>query len=353
MEYPETDVVILNYNGKKFLKECLDSVINCSYPNKKIHVLDNASTDDDVSWLKQHYPQINIIQNKLNNGYCAAYNLGFSTTKGKYIICLNNDVTVHPQWIEHLVKLAEADEKIAAIQPKIVSYFDNKKFEYAGASGGMMDIFGYPFLRGRIFNSIEEDKGQYDNISEIFWTSGAAMFIRKEALEVTDTLDETIVHHMDEIDLCWRMRMCGFKTVVQPLSVIHHIGGATIQTKSFRKVYWNHRNSLYIMLKNYECKNVLRYVPVHFLLDYLVIAQSLIQRDFTTVGGILKAHVWLLLNPVLILRKRKSVQSMRTVADKEVKRFLYNGSIVWEYFGKKRKTCTQLKNYTPYEYSTD
>lgn len=351
MEQPSTDVVILNYNGKKYLPECIDSVLRTDYPAYQVYVLDNASTEDDVEFLKTHYPQVKIIQNSSNNGYCAAYNLAFRTCKGKYFICLNNDVTVAADWITHLVKLAESDERIAAIQPKIVSYFDHSKFEYAGASGGMMDVYGYPFLRGRMFDTIEDDNGQYNTVAEVFWTSGAAMFIRKDALHVCGMLDETIVHHMDEIDLCWRMRMCGYKTLVEPRSVIHHIGGATIQTKSFRKIYWNHRNSVYIMLKNYELIHILWYVPVHLLLDYVVIAQSLLKGDITTAGGVLKAHLWLLLNPLLIWKKRKEVQLLRTEDDNAVKRILYPGSIVWEYFAGKRKTYTSLKKHTSHEYT--
>ncbi len=346
MEYPQVDIVILNYNGKKFLESCIPSLFECTYPNKQIYLLDNHSTDDDVSFVQANFPSVKIIRNPENNGYCAAYNLAFNACNGKYIVCLNNDVTVKPDWIEHLVSLAETDAQIAAIQPKIVSYFDETQFEYAGASGGMMDVYGFPFLRGRIFKTIEKDEGQYNDIREIFWTSGAAMFLRRSALDKSGVLDETIVHHMDEIDLCWRLRLQGFRLLVQPASVIKHIGGATIQTNSYKKVYWNHRNSIYIMIKNYGIKNVWTKVPVHILLDYVAVAQSALTLNFTTVRGILAAHLWLLLNLPLILRKRKEVQQKRLLPDQTIMPFLYQGSIVAQYFIGGKKTYSALKQTT-------
>lgn len=346
---PRVDVVILNHNGRKFLDACIASLLKGTYANTRFFVLDNASTEDDVAYLEEHYPLVEIIQNRKNNGYCAAYNLAFSHCEGKYLVCLNNDVTVAPDWLEHMVTLAESDDRIAAIQPKLVSYFDPEKFEYAGAAGGMMDVYGYPFLRGRIFTEIETDKGQYDDVAELFWTSGAAMFLRKSALKDSGNLDETIVHHMDEIDLCWRLRMAGYRLLVQPRSVIRHVGGATIQTKSFRKIYWNHRNALYIMFKNYELTQVLRFVPVHILLDYVAIAQALITFQWVMVRGILAAHCWLLFNIPLIHKKRKEVQTMRKQGDEAVLPFMYPGSIVFEFFFKNHITYPQLTQYNKHE----
>lgn len=340
---PQVDIVILNYNGKKFLESCIPSLLKCTWPNTRIYVLDNASTDDDVYYVQTNFPEVQIISNPLNNGYCAAYNLAFSACSGKYIVCLNNDVTVNPDWIEHLVALAETDENIAALQPKIVSYYDPNMFEYAGASGGMMDVYGFPFLRGRMFKTIEKDEGQYNDIIDIFWASGAAMFLRRSALDTSGFLDETIVHHMDEIDLCWRLRMHGFRVMVQPKSVINHIGGATIQTNSFKKVYWNHRNSIYMMLKNYGFSNLCTKVPVHIILDYVAIVQSLLTLNFTTVRGILSAHAWLLFNIPIILNKRKEVQQKRTVGDTGITPFLFRGSVVFAYFLQGKKTYKSLK----------
>jgi GT2 family glycosyltransferase len=257
-------------------------------------------------------------------------------------VCLNNDVEVNPQWLDHLVELASSDPSIGAIQPKLVSFFNERMFEYAGASGGMMDRFGFPFLRGRIFSELEEDKGQYDNVCEIFWASGAALFLRRSALAASGGLDNSIVHHMDEIDLCWRLRLHGYKVLVEPKSRVKHIGGATIRAHSFKKVYWNHRNSVYIMLKNYTARQVLLNTPVHLLLDYVAIIQACFTGNFITLRGILWAHIWLVINIPLILRKRKEVQHRRLLDDSAVLPFMYSGSIVYEHFMLKKNTFQSL-----------
>lgn len=347
---PLVDVVVLNHNGKRFLDECIQSLQQGTYSNFNIYLLDNASTDDDVEYVRSHYPSVKIIQNPLNNGYCAAYNLAFAQCEGKYIVCLNNDVTVAPDWIEHLVELAENDESIGALQPKLVSYYDPSKFEYAGASGGMMDVFGYPFLRGRLFDTMEEDNGQYDDIVEVFWASGAAMMVRKDALPHSGLLDEDIVHHMDEIDLCWRLRMAGYRAVVQPRSVIRHIGGATIPTASFKKIYWNHRNALYLMIKNYESWNAIKFGLVHTFLDHVAAARAIVNLNFTMASGIFSAHLWIISHWRLLMRKRNEAQKLRKRSDSEVIHYMYNKSVVWQYFIRGRKSYNQLSKINTHEY---
>ncbi|MCZ2139989.1 MAG: glycosyltransferase family 2 protein [Bacteroidia bacterium] len=342
---PEVDIVILNHNGKRFLDECLTTVLASTYPKKQVYLLDNASTDDDVAYVREKYPDVKIIQNPNNNGYCAAYNLAFDVCPGEYIVCLNNDVSVDAGWLEPMVNLAESDQRIGAIQPKVLAYHQPTHFEYAGGSGGMIDVYGYPFLRGRIFTHIEEDKGQYDDIVPIFWASGATMFVRKSALEDSGNLDETIVHHMDEIDLCWRLRLAGYTIYVQPEATIKHIGGGTITTKSFAKIYWNHRNSLYMMLKNYSFKNVIKYVTVHVLLDYVVMLKSLLTFDFTTLRAVASAHIWLIANTGLIVKKRKEVQLKRKMSDSRITPYMYHGSIVFAFFIRKINTFSKIKKF--------
>lgn len=342
--HPQVDVLILNHNGQKFLDECILSVKKSTYPNFKIYVIDNASTDNDVAYLQQHYADVNIIQNPLNNGFCAAYNLAFAVCKGTYFLCLNNDVSVKPDWLDHLVRAAEEDKQISALQPKMVSYFDEKQFEYAGSSGGMLDIYGYPFLRGRVFATIEPDNGQYNDESEVFWTCGAAMFIRAEVLRESGTFDEAIVHHMDEIDLNWRMHLAGYKAKVIPQSVILHIGGATIPAESFKKMYWNHRNSLYMMLKNYGLRNVITKAGTHFFLDYMAILHSIIiGRSFTRTKAILSAHFWIITNIPLILKKRREVQNLRKVSDAEIQKKMFPKSVALLYFLWNITTYTELQ----------
>ncbi len=342
MKRPEIDIVVLNYNGKIFLDDCFNSLAASTYPNKHIYLLDNASPGDDVAYVMEKFPWVKIIQNPLNNGYCAAYNLAFKKCTSEYIICLNNDVIVDPNWLEPMIELAESNENIAAIQPKLLANKQRTHFEYAGASGGLMDKYGFPFMRGRIFDTVEKDDGQFEDAAQIFWASGAALFLRKSALTKSGNLDEVIVHHMDEIDLCWRLQLHGYEIRVQPKSFIYHVGGATIKARSFKKTYWNHRNSIYMMLKNYENKNRIKRTFVHVLLDYIAFAQSLATGQFQVARGILAAHIWIVSNLGLIQTERKKVQSKRTVSDAQIDKNLYQGSIVWAYFFKGIKTYKQL-----------
>lgn len=305
-------------------------------------MVDNCSTDDSVSYTQANYPQVHIIQNPENNGFCAAYNLGLANCTGEYFICLNNDVIVKPDWIDHLVRVAEADPKIASIQSKMVSYFDEKKYEYAGSSGGKLDVYGYPFLRGRVFNQMEDDFGQYDDVADVFWTCGAAMFIRTSVLKETGNFEDSIVHHMDEIDLNWRFILHGYRNVIVPQSVILHIGGATIPQDSFKKIYWNHRNSIYMMLKNYGIWNMITKTFVHFILDYVAIIDSLVRLKPVRARAIFAAHGWIIRNLGLIIQKRREVQSKRKVNDSEVLKHMYPKSVVWQFFILGRKTYSEL-----------
>lgn len=320
------------------MDDCFQSLRQTDYPAFKTYLLDNASTEDDIAYVRQHYPEVEVIRVIVNRGFCAAYNQAFRHCTGKYFVCLNNDVKVKPHWLKHLVEVAENDESIATLQPKIVSFFDENKFEYAGASGGMMDVYGYPFLRGRMFDTMEDDRGQYNDVREIFWASGAAMFIRKSVLDEVGGFDEDLVFHMDEIDLNWRMHLHGYNSKVVPQAVILHVGGATITPASFKKMYWNHRNSIYLMLKNYGLFNVFTKTPVHVLLDYVAIAYSILILNFTMARAILSAHFWLLTHLPMMLKNRKIVQSKRKTGDDVVLKKMFHKSIVIQYFLLKRKT---------------
>ncbi|MFQ5823394.1 MAG: glycosyltransferase family 2 protein [bacterium] len=340
--HPLVSVIVLNYNGRKFLEACFRSLVKTSYPNFEIILLDNNSTDDSVFYTKQNYKQVKIIQTDYNGGYSRAYNISFEKANGKYFVLLNNDVKVEPNWLEFLVKAAEADEKIGALQPKILSMIDAGYFEYAGASGGFMDKYGYPYLRGRVFNTIEKDHGQYDDEVEVFWTSGAAMFLRAEALQKSNVLDEDFVHHMEEIDLCWRLHLVGYKLKVIPSAKIYHYAGATIKPDSFMKIYWNFRNSVFMLFKNLGRKNLVKILFIRYLLDLLALLISLIKFDFKTFYAIVKAYWWLVFHIKLVFKKRKDAQNRRVVSDNEIKKFLYPKSIVIEYFLKGKKTYSEL-----------
>lgn len=340
---PLVSVIILNYNGKKFLDDCFSSVLESTYPNVETMMLDNASTDDSVAYTRAKYPAVKIVENPHNNGYSNGYNLSFKHAKGKYFVLLNNDVKVAKDWLEPLVEAAEQDEEIAALQPKLVSMIDPSNFEYAGASGGMMDRYGYPFTRGRLFDHMEKDEGQYDDETEIFWASGAALFLRADVIKNCGDLDADFVHHMEEIDFCWRMHLAGYKIKVVPKSLVLHYGGATISPDSYKKMYWNHRNSTFMLFKNVGAENFYRILFMKWWLDFITISTSFLKLDFKRTRAVISGHFWLFFHWGLIARKRKEVQSNRKVKDAVVFKKLYPKSIALDYFTKKVRTFSDLK----------
>ncbi len=341
-ENPLVSVLVLNYNGKKFLDDCFQTVLDASYPNFETIMIDNLSTDDSVEYTQKNYPQVEIFQNGVNGGFSLAYNNAFKIAKGKYFVILNNDVKVEKNWIEPLVKEAEKDSEIGALQPKLVSMIEPEKFEYAGASGGFLDKYGYPFVRGRVFDTVENDNKQYDDTTQVFWTTGAAMFVRAETLKKSGNLDVDFVHHMEEIDLCYRINLTGYKLKVVPDSLVYHYGGGIISYDSYKKLYWNHRNSVFMLLKNLETKHLFTILIARFFLDLMTVGWSLLQLNFKRFAALIHAYFWLLLHPKMILKKRKEVKKIRTVNDKEIFKLMYPKSIALQYFLKKKKTFTEL-----------
>lgn len=342
IDSPLVSVLILNYNGIKFLTDCFNSLQQTSYPSFEIVLVDNRSTDDSVSFTRSAYPGVRIVENDSNCGYSRGYNLSFPHARGKYLVLLNNDVKVDPGWLDPLVAAAEADPAVGALQPKLLWMLDTRLFEYAGASGGYMDIYGFPFTRGRLFDTIEEDCGQYEDPVRVFWTSGAAMFVRKSALAESDDLDEDFVHHMEEIDLCWRLQLAGYRLKAIPQSVVYHFAGGTIKPDSFMKMYWNHRNSIFMLIKNMARKTLVKVLLIRYILDCFALLFSLLKLDFKRVVAILKAHFWLTLHWPLMLRKRKAIQGRRRVPDRVIREVLYSESVVIKYYLNGKKTFDQL-----------
>lgn len=340
---PLVSIIILNYNGMQFLKDCFDSVLKSTYSNLEFILVDNNSTDESVAFTRENYSQIKVFETGINGGYSRAYNMSFEIAKGKYFILLNNDVTVEPDWIEPLVEVAENDDNIGALQPKLVSMIDPSNFEYAGASGGFMDIYGFPFLRGRVFTKMEKDYGQYDDEVRIFWATGAAMFLRASVLKESGNLDEDFVHHMEEIDLCWRLNLVGYKLMAIPKSKIYHYGGATIKPDSYQKMYWNHRNSIFMLYKNLEKKNLGKIMFQKMILDAMALCASLTGRlEFTRARAIFDAYIWLFRKKKMLRQKRKEVEKIRKVSDEEIFKIMYPKSIAIQFFIKGRKTYQQL-----------
>jgi GT2 family glycosyltransferase len=341
---PLVGVLVLNYNGLRFLRDCYDSLRKSRYPHFIIYLVDNNSTDQSVEFTQTQYPDVRIIQTGKNSGYSRAYNIAMSQADGKYFVLLNNDVVVDPGWLDHLVPITEKNPEVAALQPKILSMLKPDNFEYAGASGGYIDRYGYPFLRGRIFYSIEPDEHQYDDAADVFWTSGAAMFVRADVLKHAGNLDEDFVHHMEEIDWCWRLHLAGFKLMVIPASVIYHYAGATIKEGSYRKLYWNHRNNIFMLVKNLDTGNLLKILPQRIALDMInVMYSSFIKFDFRHAYAILAAYTWLVSHVPLLWRKRKQVQSRRFCRDKSMEHLVYHRSLVLDYFVWGKSKFSDLK----------
>ncbi len=337
MTEPSVAIVILNWNGKNFLAQYLPSVMASLYSSKKIIVADNASTDDSISFLQNNYPQVQIIQNPANEGFAKGYNTALKQVESDYYVLLNSDVEVTPNWIGPVIELMEQDKMIAACQPKILAFDDKTKFEYAGACGGWLDEFGYPFSRGRVFDFCEKDTGQYDTVQQCFWASGAAFFVRSSVYHELKGLDEFFFAHQEEIDLCWRMQLAGYKIFAQPASVIYHVGGGTLQRGNTQKTFLNFRNNLVMLAKNLSFAEALWRIPFRIFLDALAAWRALLGGDGGYFKAILKAHLhfadWLL------SKQKHSVFP----AKKDGKTGgWYKGSVVWAYFIQKKKTFSEI-----------
>jgi len=336
---PIVSVIIPHCNGEAILRDCLSSLYQSSKIDIEVILVDNASTDNSISMLKKNFPDVKIVSLPENLGFAGGCNKGIQEASAPYILILNND-TVHKEgWIEYLLEKIKSRSTIAAVQPKLLSYQDNDYFDYSGAAGGEMDIFCFPFARGRIFENIEKDNGQYDNTPErVFWASGTAFLARKELLRKAGLFDDSFFAHMEEIDLQWRLQLMGCEIVIEPQSVVWHRSGYTLGAEAPFKKYLNHRNSLFMFLTNYCFMLTIYLLPIRIFLDDIAIFFSLVRFDFGRILGILKAHFWIITHPKTILKKRKKVKSLRIVKDQQVLRYIYHGSIALNYFlfGKKK-----------------
>ncbi len=334
---PEVAIVILNWNGRRFLEQFLPSVTGSTYSNKRIIVADNASSDDSLKFLQRHYPQVELIINKSNEGFAKGYNTALKQVQSEYYVLLNSDVEVSPGWIEPIIELMQQDEQIAACQPKLLAYHDKAHFEYAGACGGWIDKLGYPFARGRVFENCEADKGQYDQPQECFWASGAALFIRSKVYHELGGLDEYFFAHQEEIDLCWRIKLSGYKVYTQPQSIVYHVGGGTLPKGNSKKTYLNFRNNLIMLYKNLPVADRIKKIPFRFLLDGIAAWKALFGGDGGYFIAVVKAHLHVI--KWILFQQDQSL----TVADKKmIHTGIYKGSIVWAHFIQKKKTFSEI-----------
>ncbi|MBS1748169.1 MAG: glycosyltransferase family 2 protein [Bacteroidetes bacterium] len=337
MNFPSVAIVILNYNGKNFLEKFLPSVLASTYPNKRIIVADNASADDSVAYLCGNFGEVEIIVLDKNYGFAGGYNEALKQVKSDYYILLNSDVEVTPGWVEDMVTLMEADKTIAACQPKILSYQNRNLFEYAGACGGWIDAFGYPFARGRVFDSCETDKGQYDTVAKVFWATGAALCIRSSCFHEMDGFDSYLFAHMEEIDLCWRLQRKGYTIYCCPSSKVYHVGGGTLSKTNSRKAYLNFRNNLIMLLKNLSSGEKIWKLPLRVLLDWVFAVKSLLQGDMKTFSAVFKAHAGV----INWMMKKYAYQKLPVKKLTNI-HGVYKGSLIWAYFIQKRKHFSEI-----------
>ena len=321
-------IVILNWNGKKHLENFLEKVFLYS-GDCRIVLADNASTDDSIEYVIEKFPTIEIVINNENGGFSKGYNDALKSIEAEFYILLNSDIEVTPNWVTPLFETMK-DKSIAGCQPKVLSYLNKTEFEHAGASGGYLDKNYYPFCRGRIFEKFEQDNGQYDGETEIFWATGAALMIRSSLFHQVGGFDSYFFAHMEEIDLCWRLKKQGYKFMAVPRSKIFHLGGGTLAYNSPRKLYLNFRNSLFMIVKNHE--GILFFKLINrMILDGIAALRFIVKGEFKNFSSVFNAHVAMYYRLSTLLKQRKEIKAKSTQFNSKG---LYKGSILWARYFK-------------------
>lgn len=329
-------VVILNWNGAKLLEQFLPSIV--AYSNEAaVYVVDNASTDNSIAVIKELFPSVKIIQNAANYGFADGYNIALQTIEEPYYALVNSDIEVTENWLAPILSILDNEPNIGIIQPKILDYKNKEYFEYAGAAGGFIDKYGYPFCRGRIFQTLEKDSHQYDDEKEIFWASGACFFIRKEVYRKLNGFDADFFAHQEEIDLCWRAFNLGYSAKYTGKSVVYHVGGATLNQANPKKTFLNFRNSLLMLVKNLPKRKLFPILFMRLVLDGIAGIQFIFQGKFSHCFAILKAHFYFYHLIIINLKKRGTSQKDDYYQTK---------SIVYDYFIKRQTLFKKKLNNT-------
>ena len=331
-----TAIIILNWNGIDLLKKFLPTLIAKS-KNANIYIADNASTDNSIKFLEDNYTSIKILQNKTNCGFAGGYNHALSNLHEEFFILINSDIEVTDNWISPIIELLKKDEFISACQPKILDYNNKEKFEYAGASGGFIDFLGYPFCRGRIFNHIENDFNQYEDIKEVFWASGACLFIRSKHFNEVNGFDNDFFAHQEEIDLCWRLKNLGYKVMVNPESIVYHVGGGTLNSSSPFKTYLNFRNNLFMLFKNLHILSLFSVLFLRLFLDGIA-ALSLLtkKKGLMHLLAVLRAHFSFYLSLPSLIKKRSLIKPKNNLIGR------FNFIILIKFYFKKIRKFSEL-----------
>ena len=340
MSNPKVAVVILNWNGSRLLQQFLPSVIEFSKNDStEIIVADNGSTDNSLQILQEHFPEVKILDLKQNFGFARGYNEALKQIDADYFVILNSDVEVTSGWLESPISLMQAESEIAAVQPKIRSYQKKTDFEYAGAAGGFIDRFGYPFCRGRIFNEIEADSGQYDQTIDIFWATGACLFVRAGLFLEIGGFDADFWAHMEEIDLCWRLKNRGYRVVYSHESIVYHLGGGSLSYENPQKLFLNFRNNLWLLYKNLPGNQLFCTVSVRMILDTVAAFKLLAEFNLNGIRSVLKAHYHFYRSLPELQRKRRQLHQDGHSGSTAKK---FSKSIIFQFYIRKRKKFSEI-----------
>ncbi len=327
-------VVILNYNGLEYLRQFLPSVVN-NTSQSHVVVIDNHSQDHSATFVRQQYPQVQLVELEQNYGFSGGYNRGLPQVNSEYWILLNSDVEVTPNWDQPLITYLDENDHVGIVQPAILSYQQKDRFDYAGAAGGQLDFMGYPFCRGRLFHTLEKNHGQYQTNQDIFWAGGACMAVRADLFKSLGGFDEDFFAHMEEIDLCWRCHLHGMKVGYVATSQVYHVGGGTLTTTNPRKTYLNFRNGLSLLLKNSTPTQTFWKIPLRVFLDIIAALRFLLTGSLSHFWAVIRALAAFFVTIPHTMGKRQKPVTLKPG-------LLYNRMIVWDYFVKGKKTYGEL-----------
>ncbi len=333
-------VCILNYNGRKLLQQFLPTVVEHTPASlAEIYVIDNASTDDSLAYVKAEFPTVKIVENTENHGFTGGYNIGLQQINATYYLLINSDIEVTSNYLEPLVKILDENPNAGACQPKIKAFHQKDSFEYAGAAGGYVDWLGYPFCRGRIFETLEKDEGQYDNLQQVFWASGACMLIKSTLYHEVGGFDISFFAHMEEIDLCWRVQRLGYEIYCEPQSIVYHVGGGTLNKTNPRKTYLNFRNSASMLHKNVVDNTVYWKFAIKMVLDLVAALKFGLENSPEHTLAVLKAYKDFFRD----IKNKRATKRLTKTTEEVVVKSIYKKMIVWQYYVRRRKTYNRLK----------